>query len=78
MTITIRRNPEFTDLLQKNLNKRYEERYDLLEYFSYCCYYFQRTYKFQSDDEIRVTLLTSNEVDSTNLLRYEICNEKRL
>ena len=26
MTITIRRNPEFTDLLQKNLNKRYEER----------------------------------------------------
>jgi len=26
MTITIRRNPEFTNLLQKNLNKRYEER----------------------------------------------------
>ncbi|HET7285025.1 MAG TPA: hypothetical protein VFI70_10100 [Nitrososphaeraceae archaeon] len=26
MTITIRRNQEFTDLLQKNLNKRYEER----------------------------------------------------
>ena len=26
MTITIRRNPEFTDLLQKNLNRRYEER----------------------------------------------------
>jgi hypothetical protein len=26
MTITIRRNPEFTDLLRKNLNKRYEER----------------------------------------------------
>jgi hypothetical protein len=26
MTITIRRNLEFTDLLQKNLNKRYEER----------------------------------------------------
>jgi hypothetical protein len=26
MTITIRKSPEFTDLLQKNLNKRYEER----------------------------------------------------
>jgi hypothetical protein len=26
MTITIRRSPEFTNLLQKNLNKRYEER----------------------------------------------------
>jgi hypothetical protein len=26
MTITIRRNPEFTDVLQRNLNKRYEER----------------------------------------------------
>ncbi|MGC2575025.1 MAG: hypothetical protein WA364_26235 [Candidatus Nitrosopolaris sp.] len=26
MTISIRRNPEFTDLLQKNLSKRYEER----------------------------------------------------
>src|SRR5438128_3438878 len=26
MTITIRRNPEFTDLLQKNLNERYVER----------------------------------------------------
>ena len=26
MTITIRKSPEFTDLLQKNLNRRYEER----------------------------------------------------
>jgi hypothetical protein len=26
MTITIRKSPEFTDLLQRNLNKRYEER----------------------------------------------------
>jgi CRISPR/Cas system-associated exonuclease Cas4 (RecB family) len=26
MTITIRKSPEFTDLLKKNLNKRYEER----------------------------------------------------
>ncbi|PWU78685.1 MAG: hypothetical protein DLM72_21260 [Candidatus Nitrosopolaris wilkensis] len=26
MTITIRKSPEFTDLLRKNLNKRYEER----------------------------------------------------
>ena len=26
MTITIRKSPEFTDLLQKNLNKRYEDR----------------------------------------------------
>jgi len=26
MTITIKKSPEFTDLLQKNLNKRYEER----------------------------------------------------
>jgi hypothetical protein len=26
MTITIRKSPEFTDLLQENLNRRYEER----------------------------------------------------
>jgi hypothetical protein len=31
MTITIRKNPEFTDLLQRNLKKRYEEKRRLVD-----------------------------------------------